>query len=318
MQAFGINIKTKGEKRMRTESITAVDGKKISLKIWDDVQSPVGVVQIVHGMSEHILRYSDFAEYLNVSGLIVVGDDHRAHGDTDPDAPGLSGEGDLFEKTVDDEKVITALIKMRYKLPVVILGHSYGSFLTQRYLTLGTDEIDGCVLMGSAAMGGLVVNLGRKMAEGKVKKGKKDEPGKMFAKLTFEAYDKKINDGINGWLNRDKAEVEKYNSDSKCGFACSNGFYYYFFGGLQAIAKDKGSQIRKDLPLLIISGDADGVGGYGKLVKKLHKRYEGFGLNPKLKLIEGARHEILNETNKLETYDEVRNFVLDAVKNKKA
>ena len=299
---------------MRTESFTAVDGKTVSLKIWDDVQSPVGIVQIVHGMGEHITRYSEFAEYLNTSGLIVAGDDHRAHGDTDPDALGLAGEGDLFENTVADEQGITALLKVRYGLPLVILGHSYGSFLTQRYLTLGTDEIDGAVLMGSAAMGGFVVNLGRKIAESKVKKGEKDEGGKIFASLTFEAYDKKVKEGKNAWLNRDKAEVEKYNSDPMCGFSCSNGFYYYFFGGLQAIAKDDGSRIRKDLPLLIISGDADGVGGYGKLVKKLCKRYENFGLNPKLKLIEGARHEILNETNKLETYAAVRSFVLDAVK----
>ena len=298
---------------MRTETYTAKDGKAISLKIWDDVSAPRGVVQLIHGMAEHVSRYNEFATFLNGEGFIVVGDDHRAHGDTDPDALGLAGEGDLFEKTVEDEKGITALAIERYGLPVVVLGHSYGSFLTQRYLTLGTSDIAGCILMGSAAMEGLVVNLGRKIAAKKMKKGKKDERGYFFAKQTFVKYDKKIKDGINGWLCRDKAGVGKFNLDPQCNFTCSNGFYYYFFGGMQAIARDSGEKIRKDLPLLIISGDADGVGGYGKLVKKLYKRYTGLGLSPELQLIPGARHELVNETNRQEIYEKVAAFVKKAI-----
>lgn len=298
---------------MKTETYTAEDGKAISLKVWDDVQHPCGVLQIVHGMAEHVSRYDDFAAFMNNAGFIVVGDDHRAHGDTDPDALGLAGEGDLFEKTVADEKGITALIKERYGLPVTVLGHSYGSFLTQRYLTLGTQDIAGCILMGSAAMTGFVPNLGRKIAAKKLKKGEKDARGNFFAAQTFMKYDKKIKDGTNGWLCRDAAEVGKFNTDPQCNFTCSNGFYYYFFGGMQAIARDTGENIRKDLPLLIISGDADGVGGYGKLVKKLYKRYVKFGLQPELQLIEGARHELLNETNKREIYETVRDFAARAI-----
>ena len=297
---------------MKIENFTAHDGKNISLKVWDEVSEPRGVVQLIHGMAEHISRYDDFACFLNSHGFIVAGDDHRAHGDTDPDALGLAGEGDLFENTVADEKGITALLKARYDLPLVVLGHSYGSFLTQRYLTLGTDDIAGCILMGSAAMEGLVVNLGRMVASGKMKKAK-DAPGKFFAGQTFVKYDKKLQEGTNAWLCRDKEQVEIFNADPQCGFLCSNGFYYYFFGGMQAIAKDKGEHIRKDLPLLIISGNADGVGGYGKLVKKLYNRYVKFGLHPELQLIEGARHELVNETNKREVYDLVCDFVAKAV-----
>lgn len=294
---------------MKTEIYTASDGKQISLKIWDDVETPRGVVQIVHGMAEHITRYSDFAGYLNRLGYIVVGDDHRAHGDTDPDALGLAGEGDLFEKTVEDERGITELIRSRYSLPIALLGHSYGSFLTQRYLTLGADGIDACILMGSAAMQGPIVGLGRTVAASRVKKGKKDREGKFFAGQTFVKYDKKFKEGTNAWLCRDPEQVQKYNADPMNGFICSNGFYYYFFGGLLTIAKDRGERIRKDLPLLIISGDNDGVGGYGKLVRKLYARYVKFGLNPELKLIEGARHEVLNEINKEETYEIIGEFI---------
>lgn len=298
---------------MKTETFTAHDGKSVSLKVWDEVQAPRGVLQIVHGMAEHVSRYNDFACFLNEAGWIVIGDDHRAHGDTDPDALGLAGEGDLFENTVADEKGITALKKERYGLPVVVLGHSYGSFLTQRYLTLGTQDIAGCVLMGSASMTGFVPDMGRKIAAKKLKKGQKDARGNFFAAQTFVKYDKKIKDGINGWLCRDRAEVGKFNTDPQCNFTCSNGFYYYFFGGMQAIARNKGENIRKDLPLLIISGDADGVGNYGKLVKKLYKRYLSFGLQPQLQLVAGARHELLNETNKQEIYRDVLRFMESAL-----
>ena len=295
---------------MKTEIFTAADGKAISLKIWDEASEPRMVLQLVHGMAEHVSRYNDFAEYLNSCGIIVAGDDHRAHGDTDPDALGLAGEGDLFHKTVEDEKGITALLKERYGLPVVIMGHSYGSFLTQRYISLGTSDIAGCILMGSAAMEGFVVNVGARIAAKKMKKGEKDARGKFFAKQTFVKYDKKIKDGINGWLCRDRAEVGKFNTDPQCNFTCSNGFYHWFFGGMKAIAADKGKNTRKALPLMIISGTADGVGGYGKLVKKLYNRYVKFGLTPDLRLIDGARHELVNETNKQEIYETVRDFVL--------
>lgn len=299
---------------MRTEIYKATDGKEISLKIWDEVSEPIGVIQIVHGMAEHITRYDDFALYLNGKGYVVYGDDHRAHGDTDPEALGLAGEGNLFEKTVADERGISELIRSRYDLPLVVLGHSYGSFLTQRYLTYGADAIDGCILMGSAAMQGIMVNLGRKIAAGKMRKGKGDEKGTFFAAQTFVKYDRKIKDGTNGWLCRDRAEVNKYNTDKQCNFTCSNGFYYYFFGGLKDIAADKGENIRKDLPMLIISGDCDGVGGYGKLVKKLNARYVKFGLQPQLELIKGGRHEILNEINKSEVYRIVSDFADRAIK----
>lgn len=294
---------------MKTQSFTARDGKNISLRIWDDVSSPRGVVQIIHGMAEHIARYDDFARYLNEKGLIAAGDDHRAHGETDKDALGLAGEGDLFHKTMQDEKDITALLRAQYGLPVAVLGHSYGSFLTQRYLSLGADDIAGCVLMGSAAMEGFVVHMGAKIAAKKVKKGLIDAPGDFFAKQTFVKYDKKIKGGKNGWLSRDTEQVDKFNRDPLCGFTCSNGFYRWFFGGMQAIAADTGERIRKDLPLLIISGDNDGVGGYGKLVRKLYDRYVKFGLRPRLHLVPGGRHEILNETDKENTYKIVYEFL---------
>ena len=300
---------------MKKEIFQGADGKAVALYCWDEVPSPVGVVQLVHGMSEHAGRYAEFAAFLNENGFIVLADDHRAHGETDKDALGLA-YGDLFEDTVRDERGISALINERYGLPLVLMGHSYGSFLAQRYLTYGTQALAGCVLMGSAAMEGPVVSLGLGIASGKVKKGKGDEPGRFFAGQTFVKYDKKANDGINGWLSRDKAQVGKYNLDPFCGFACSNGFYASFFRGLKAIWKDSGAHVEKRLPLLIVSGGADGVGGYGKLTEKLKKRYLRLGLTPEYKLFEGARHELLNETNRDEVWAYLLDFFRRAVESK--
>lgn len=292
---------------MKREDFTARDGKVIKLAVWDEVNQPKAVVQLVHGMAEHIARYDDFACFLNKNGYIVLGDDHRAHGLTDENALGLAGEGDLFEKTVQDERDITDMIIGRFGLPVILFGHSYGSFLTQRYLSYDPSKLAGCVLCGSALMKGAAVNLGYKIAKGRYPK-KMNEAGKTFAKLTFESYDRKFGEGLGGWLNRDAEAVGRYNVDPLCNFTCSNGFYYWFFKGLKAIVKADHAGLKPDFDLMIISGADDCVGGRGKLVKKLRARYEKLGLKPRFKLYDGARHEILNEINKEEVYNDCLNF----------
>ncbi len=298
---------------MRREAFIASDGKELKLAVWDDVKKPVAVVQLVHGMAEHIERYDRFAKYLNDNGYVVIGDDHRAHGLTDFNNLGKSGDYDLFERTVEDEREITDWIKRDYRLPVVLFGHSYGSFLTQRYLQKGDNGLSAAVLCGSAYMTGVAVKLGYAVAKSKFNRHR-DEEGKFFASVTFDAYDKKLGEGKGAWLNRDATEVQKYQADPYCGFTCSVGFYRWFFGGLKRIAKEKNLPLSSDFPLLIISGACDPVGGNGKLVKSLYERYEKKGLSPILKLYEGARHEILNELNKEEVYSDVRDFIVNSLR----
>ena len=294
---------------MQRKTFAAFDGKQISYAVWDEVQNPKAVVQIVHGMVEHIARYDEFARYLNENGYIAAGDDHRAHGETDRDALGKASEGDLFENTVKDLRQLTDIRKEEYGLPVVVLGHSYGSFLTQRYLTYGADKIAACILSGSALMGRGTARLGRSIAKGKLKKHK-DDDGTVFANMTFKRYDKKFREeGINAWTTRDTEIVGRYNVDPLCSFMCSNGFYYYLFNGLISIADADNENIRKDLPLMLIAGDKDGVGAYGKLVKKLAEKFKNLGLSPVLKLYPDARHEVLNETNRAEVYADVLAFL---------
>ncbi len=306
-----------GEKaaaQMRREAFKSFDGKELSLCIWDDCAHPKGVIQISHGMAEHIERYDDFAGFLNSNGFIAAGEDHRAHGETDKDALGIvTSENDLFSSTVKDGIEITKYLKRRFELPVILLGHSYGSFLAQDRILQDSSLLSGVILSGSAFMKGLIVDFGRALAGNKVKRGKTKEPGQLFANMTFVSYDKKVKDGKNGWLSRDKAQVEKYNANPYNGFICSNGFYYSFFTGLKNIAEADYSLIDKNLKLFIISGGDDYVGGRGKLVVKLYENYVKNGLKPVLKLYKDARHEILNETNKDEVYKDILDFALSSI-----
>ena len=293
---------------MIRETVTAYGGKKLSVAIWENVKKPKAVVQLAHGMAEHIARYDDFARFLNANGFIAFGNDHRAHGETDADALGIAGGDDIFSDTVSDLIELTEWAEVRWGLPIIFFGHSYGSFLGQAYLLEASNKLAACVLSGSALYGSGLASFGEFVSNRKFKKHA-SEPGKFFAKLTFESYDKKTGAGLNGWLSRDTESNKAYNEDDKCGYKCSYGFYKWFFHGMKMLAKKPFTPVRRDLPLLVIYGKKDYVGSCGKLVDKLVKKYESAGLRPKVIGYESARHEVLNEINKAEVYSDVLEFL---------
>ena len=294
---------------MNTEFIEMTGGKRVAVTFWDNVEKPRAAVVMVHGMCEYIARYNDFCEFLGANGYNVIGMDNRGFGDTDPDRRG-KGYDNMFEDTVDDIKLETDIARKRWNVTrVYVIGHSYGSILTQRFIEKYHAYVSGAILCGSTLQSGPMLALGRKIASGKAKKNP-DADGKFFAKMTFEAYDKKIKDGVNGWLNRDKAAVEAYNADEKCAGVgiCSVTFYKEMLNGCHTINKNRG-RTPSSFKLFIASGTDDGVGGYGKLIDKLVKAYKKHGINPRVKMYEGGRHEILNEINKGVVYEDFVNFL---------
>ena len=149
----------------REYDFKAFDGKSVHVYVWDEVSKPLGMVQICHGMAEHALRYDRFARYLNENGFIVFADDHRGHGKTDAEHLGYS-DGDMFFDTLNDEVTLSDKYRQLYpRLPLVLLGHSYGSFVTQAYLMRYADRLSGVVLMGSAKMDSPAVAIGHLMAK---------------------------------------------------------------------------------------------------------------------------------------------------------
>ena len=291
------------------KSFLSFDGTELSVLCWDQVDNPVACVQIAHGMSENVSRYEGFARFLNENGIIVFGDDHRGHGETAKGRYGRVGS-DCFFKTVQDELFISEYLKEKYNLPLVYFGHSYGSFLGQAYLQ-SNNVADAVVLTGSCFMGKLLPALGALVADVEATFTDEEHPSKIMAKLSLGLASKAFSEGPQGWLTRDKEVQKAYSEDETCGFDLSAGFYSSFMKGLKSVAKKKNIQkIRKDIPILIASGDEDPIGKNGKGVKKLYDKYVDAGIRDvTLKLYEGARHEILNETNK----EEVRTFILQYI-----
>ncbi len=299
-------------------SLAGRDGKEIYVRSWEGTQEPEAVVQIFHGMTEHGGRYGRFAGFLNSRGVAVYADDHRGHGKTagTVDKLGQVGE-DGFNRTVEDEYVLTRLIKERYPgIPVFLFAHSYGSFLAQDYITRYGREIAGVILSGTSMMNGPGIGLGTliALAEKVVYGGYR--PSSLIDHMTFSGYNRRIKDAVNkfSWLSRDEDEVRKYIEDPLCGNIFTAEFYHYFFRGLSKLyGRRKTGKIPRSLPVLIAVGGEDPVGRYGAGARRLYGFYKYLGLQDvEFKLYPGARHEILNETNR----DEVSRDVLEWMKKR--
>ena len=284
------------------------DGKKIALYVWDEVANPKAVIKIAHGMVEHSARYDDFAKFLNAHGYIVVMNDHRGHGKTaEKDSLGYE-DGDMWTNNVKDQLSVLNYCKEKYRLPLFMAGHSYGSFVTQAVVEEHPD-VKGFVLFGSNFIKGAAYTACKLIARNMCSNKGPRYTAQLIADLSFKPYDKHFKgEGTNAWLNRDKAEVDKYNADPFCTYTCSANFYRTFMEGISKLYKKEyygGIDVTK--PILLVAGDEDPVGNYGKGVKKLGKWYkETVGVNDvEVKLYPEARHEILNETCKAQVYEDV-------------
>ncbi|HRR89369.1 MAG TPA: alpha/beta hydrolase [Eubacteriales bacterium] len=276
-------------------------GVGIHCYLWDDVKSPKGVIQLIHGMTSYALRYDEFAKELNDKGYIVFGDDHRGHGHTERDGKVLGGLTE-FDDTVEDELAITKMLKEKYKLPVQIFGHSYGSFITQRYIQHEDAEASGVLLSGSAYMGGKKLVFGKLLTAITTRFLGENKPDKLLYAITFASNNKAFaEEGTdNAWLSRNVDSVKAYNADPMANFMPPSSFYYSMMRGIyRAYLKENLIKIKKDLPIFIMSGDRDPVGGNGQKVAKLFSLYKSLGLNVVgMKLYPGARHELTNDPEK--------------------
>ncbi len=293
---------------MKPVKFNSFDGTVIQCYLWDDVRGAKGVVQIAHGMAEHARRYDHFASFLNKNGYIVFADDHRAHGMTSTKSQ-VKGyhKGDIYFDTVQDEVAITKYLKETYGLPVVYLGHSYGSMVGQRYMQEDSERA-GAVLSGSACMKGGLLNVGAAISNAHYKLYGGEKVANLLNSLSFGSYNKNFKkEGLEyAWLSRDKEQVKKYTLDEQCGYIMSIAFFKFFLNGLKAsYNKQNLAKIDVKKPIAIFSGDKDPVGGDGKLVQKLYDQYKALGVEDlTIKLYKDARHEILNEINNQEVYQD--------------
>jgi alpha-beta hydrolase superfamily lysophospholipase len=304
-------------------SYQASEGTEIFASKWTDVSevTPRAIVQIAHGMAEHIERYHVFANELVSHNIFVYGNDHRGHGKTGTHANsiGYFAKEDGFEKVVNDLYTLTTIIEKDYpNIPIFLLGHSMGSFLSRRYIQLHGDRIAGVILSGTGGDPGLLGKIGRMIAKREMKKKGARMPSQLMNKLTFGSYNKGFTPNRTefDWLSRDVAEVDKYIDDPLCGGVFTAGFFNDLLEGIEIINNPSNlSTIPLNLPIYFISGSKDPVGGNTKGVLKTYQSFINAGLTDvKYKFYDEARHEILNEINKDEVAAEIIQWINSHIK----
>jgi len=279
-------------------------------------ENPKANVIIVHGMAEHAQRYDDFAVFLNKNGFNVYAYDQRGHGKTagSVEKQGFFAEKDGWNKVVGDlKKTIETVQADSPGLPVFLLGHSMGTFVSRTYIADYEDTVKGVILSGTTGSAGLLGKIGIFLTNIIMLFKKKNSPSPLMDSLSFGDFNKafKPNRTKFDWLSRDEAQVDKYVDDPYCGAIFSVGFYHDMMKGLEYVNKPATAQkVRKDLPMYLIAGDNDPVSKNSKQVKDVFEMYKNTGISDiSMKLYEDARHEILNETNKDEVYKDVLNWL---------
>lgn len=278
-----------------------------------------GIVQIAHGIAEHIKRYDGFAQYLADNGFLVVGNDHLGHGQSitsDADL-GFFAETRGWDLAVSDMHKLYEITHAQFpSLPYFLFGHSMGSFLARTYIIRYPNDLCGAIICGTGQQSALIVAGGKLMGNMECKKNGPRYKSEKLNAMAFGSYNKGFAEHRTDydWISRDSAIVDRYISDPLCGFIPSAGLFTDMMTGLQFIGKqDNISRMRKTLPLFLIAGDKDPVGENGKGVRRVYNLFKKAGMQDvSIKLYPECRHEILNELNK----DEVMQDVLDWLQRK--
>jgi alpha-beta hydrolase superfamily lysophospholipase len=286
---------------MRREdfSFNSEDGLEIAYYRWRAPGRAAGIVQIAHGMGEHSLRYAHIAESLNRAGFHVYANDHRGHGRSvkGPDSLGDFGTGG-WNGLVADMLTMTRLARTREgRLPLILLGHSMGSFAAQHYVLDNSELIAGLVLSGSAAVDKLEIDSSR------------DADLTAFNRAFEPARTQ------HDWLSRDPAAVDAYEADPLCGFGINKKAMESMTASARRLVDPAAlAGIRKDLPIYIFAGDKDPINHGLEWLTPLAERYRAAGIaNVSEKYYPDGRHEMLNETNRDEVLRDLASWLQKAI-----
>lgn len=298
------------------------DGKtQIRALTWEPEKNPgiapAGIVQIVHGMSEHVERYDEFARYLVSRGYIVCANDHIGHGESvaDPSEWGCLPSVGGKEVLINDVHELRKTVASRYarQTPYIMFGHSMGSFIVRAYLARFAEGLAAAVICGTGQQPLLLSKFGNLVAR-RIAASKGDAYKSTFLDgLGAGSFAKKIDNPRTefDWISTDDAVVDAYIADESCGVMFSAGGYATLtdLTGEVVTAAAAGA-VPADLPLLFIAGALDPVGDMGKGVERAVEQYRRAGVETvDLKLYEGMRHEILNEPGRAEVYADVADWI---------
>lgn len=288
-------------------SSTGIDN--IHCCIWQDTEKePKAIFQIAHGVSEYIERYDEFARFLAENGFVVCGNDHLGHGLSAKtlDDLGFFAEEDGDLRLVDDMHILSLIMKKRYPaLPLILFGHSMGSFCARVYAAVFGEELSGLIFCGTGELPASAVVLEEPLRFLCKKLGAKAAvPGNLLDKMGALAVRDRQTD--KDWLSRNRENVEKYIADPYCGVPLK-------LGGMRDIVSLANSacatgwafRLPFGLPIMLISGAKDPVGMNGKGVIACCDNLESAGHSPEVILYPGDRHEILNEDDREKVFSDV-------------
>ena len=277
-----------------------------------------GIIQIIHGMEEYVGRYEDFAKFMTDHGFIVTGEDHLGHGDTVTEGGtyGYFCKQDPATVIVRDVHRLKKITQDKFPgLPIIIMGHSMGSFIARNYIYRYGTGINMAIIMGTGSTPGSVLNLGTFLSKVTgLFKGEKSK-AKLISSMGFGGYFKKIPERRTDydWLSANEKNVDAYIADPKCGFGFTANGYLALFELMKRMQKDVNvDAVPKDLPLYFVSGEDDPVGNYGEGVKQAAETYKNAGVRDvTVKLYKGDRHEILNEDDKETVKEDILKWITD-------
>lgn len=272
------------------------------------------IFQISHGMAEHSKRYEDFAKHLCQKGFAVFINDHVGHGESvaSDDDLGYFGERDGWMGFVNDAKLLTNRAREEYPYkPVILFGHSMGSFVARSYCEKFGADLAGAVFCGTSGANpaaGIGIQLASFIAKVKGSRYRSE----LINKIAFGSYNKKYSDVRTSfdWLTRDEKIVDAYIADKYCGFLFTAVGYRDMFTLLKSVSgKSWYENVPYTLPVLLVSGGMDPVGEYGKGVEQVYRDMKTTGhKDVTLKLYKDARHEILNELNRENVFEDISNW----------
>ncbi len=294
---------------------------QIHARICTPDGTPKAVVQIAHGIAEHIDRYEDFMRFLAENSYVAVGNDHLGHGKSaaTPDELGIFAEENGWNYVIEDMKKLRDQIKEQYPdLPYVFFGHSMGSFLTRTFLIKYPALYDAAILSGTGQQSAALVNGGYLAAQLLTKKNGPRSSGQTLNDMAFGSYCKRIENPRTpfDWLSRDNDTMDRYIADPLCGFICKTSLYRDMMGGLKFLTDQKNiNKMNRNAPVYFMSGAEDPVGDYGKGVEKAYKAFCRAGLTDvMIRLYPGGRHEMLNELNRSEVMQDILSWLNDRIK----
>ena len=292
---------------------TSVAGQPLTLYLWQTDAPCRGVIQLVHGMAEHIARYDRLARALCAAGYTVAGHSHLGHGeDAREDELGFFGRKDGWDHLVEDVHAAHEMLLKRFPgQRFAILGHSMGSFVTREYLLRYGGDLTAAVICGTGWFPGPLCSVARAAAALCGVFGGWQKPAPLVDRLMSKDNNKAFAPARTpfDWLSRDTAEVDKYMADLRCGFLFTARGYYDMFTWLKNLSRlHRLAALPGNLPVLLISGDADPIGTQGKGVNTVAQQFRDAGVRDvTVRLYPGARHELFNETNR----DEITAELID-------